>query len=91
MAKRQPRRLWLNVRAHGVKGITREQFIKRLIQSISDGSYVIPSSWKVTLEWRNTKRGEMKEGSWTHEMRQSAKSSDGWDIAVAEYLRRKLR
>lgn len=88
--KERKRRLWLNITQKGVKGITRREFIKRLLRSISDGTYELPEAWKVTLHWRNTVQGRMKRGPWTKEMRQSAKSSPGWDIAVGMYLRRKL-
>lgn len=84
------RRLWLNVTQKGVK-VSRTEFIKRLLSSISDGTYELPPEWKVTLHWRNTPNPrDMRHGPWTKEMRKSAKSSEGWDIAVATYLRRKL-
>lgn len=87
--KQKTRRLWLNVTQKGVK-VSRTEYIKRLLRSIADGSYELPEGWRVTLHWRNTPRGKMKRGPWTEEMRQSRKSSPGWDDAVSIWLRRKL-
>lgn len=88
--KEKTRRLWLNISWKNVKGVTHRQFIKRLLKSISDGTYALPPQWRVTLQWRNTLRGKMRKGEWQREMLDSAKSSPGWDIAVSMWLRRKL-
>lgn len=89
--KRKPRRLWLNVKAKNVKGVSRKGFIEVLIDSINRGDYVLPDGWQVLLEWRNKESGPMRSGPWTEEMLDSSISSDGWDKAVVEWLKGKLR
>lgn len=88
--REKTRRLWLNVKQSGVK-TTRTKFIKRLIESIEDGTYRLPKSWKVTLLWRNREDARMRSGPWEQEMARSAESSMGWDAAVLVYLKRMLR
>ena len=89
MRKEKLRRLWLNVKQEGVK-VSRNQFIKRLLKSIDDGTYKLPKTWKVTLLWRNKEDAPMREGPWEEEMKRSAESSEGWDLAVASYLKGKI-
>lgn len=87
--KRKSRRLWLNIKASNVS-VGREEFVTALMESIKDGTYKLPRGWKVVLEWRNKEDAPMRSGAWTVEMRKSAKSSDGFDKAVTDWLRRKL-
>lgn len=87
--KSRIRRLWLNITQTGVN-VTKREFIERLIQSINDGTYVLPREWQVTLHWRNKETAPMRSGPWQEEMEASAESSEGWDSAVLAYLRRKL-
>jgi hypothetical protein len=88
--KTKDRRLWLNVKAEGVT-VSKQEFILALQESIRDGSYELPRGWKVTLEWKNKERAKMRSGPWTREIRKSAESSDGFDRAVTNWLKRKLR
>ena len=88
--KDKTRRLWLNVTWKNIRGVTRQEFIDRLLKSISDGTYILPRGWQVKLHWRNTLHGKMKVGNWTQEMRDSRRSSPGWDLAVSDWLERKL-
>jgi hypothetical protein len=90
MPKERKRRLWLNVRAENIS-VTRQEFIRALLESIKAGDYKLPRGWKVYIEWRNTKTGRMKIGPWREELEESAESSDGFDKAVTDWLRRKLR
>ena len=89
MSKNKTRRLWLNIKAEGVT-VSKQEFVRVLIESIREGDYKIPEGWNVTLEWRNKERGRNKSGPWTEEMAKSAESSDGFDKAVTDWLRRKL-
>lgn len=84
------RRLWLNIKAENVT-VSKSEFITALMESIEDGTYQLPSGWKVTLEWRNKENAPMRSGPWTQELKKSAKSSDGFDTAVTSWLKRKLR
>lgn len=88
--KEKTRRLWLNVKQKGVK-VSKNKFIKRLMQSIDDGTYRLPKQWKVTLLWKNKEDAAWRSGLWEEEMQASAESSPGWNIAVSTYLRRKMR
>jgi len=90
MPRHKPRRLWLNVKAENVT-VSKDDFVRVLMESIKDGTYQLPRGWKVTIEWRNKENARMKSGPWTREMKKSAKSSDGWDRAVTDWLKRKLR
>ena len=89
MSKKKPRRLWLNVKAEGVT-VSREEFILVLRESIEDGTYKLPRGWKVILEWKNKESAQMRSGPWGKELRKSAQSSDGFDRAVTDWLKRKL-
>jgi len=89
--KEKKRRLWLNVTQTGVKSVTRNGFIKRLIRSIEDGTYKLPDKWNVKLHWRNKEHAKMNSGEWQEEMTDSAASSEGWNLAVLSYLKGKLR
>jgi hypothetical protein len=90
MSKKKTRRLWLNIKASGVTVSTRE-FVRALLASIEEGDYELPEGWDVTLEWRNKESVPMRSGPWQEELEQSAKSSDGFDKAVTDWLKRKLR
>ena len=91
MKKSKPRRLWLNVKAKIPKGVSREDFILVLMESIDQGDYVLPTGWKVLLEWRNKESASMRSGPWTEEMLDSSVSSEGWDRAVTSWLKGKLK
>jgi hypothetical protein len=79
------RRLWLQIKAYAPNTSPAE--VKRvLIQSIKDGTYSYPKNWKVGIWWRNSFFAPMRKGEFTREMRNSAESSVGWDIAVIDYL-----
>lgn len=90
MSKKKPRRLWLNIKASNVS-VSTSEFVRTLLASIEEGDYKLPRGWKVTLEWRNKEDAPMRSGPWTQEMSASAQSSDGFDKAVTDWLRRKLR
>lgn len=89
MKRKKPRRLWLNVKAKSVPGVSREEFKAVLVQSIERGDYVLPSGWQVVLEWRNKESAKMKAGYWTDELLDSSVSSDGFDKAVLSWLKGK--
>jgi len=88
--KKHLRRLWLNIKAKRIT-VSRSEFVQALLESIKDGTYKLPRGWKVTLEWRNKESAPMRTGSWTKEMKKSSESSDGFDGAVTDWLKRKLR
>jgi hypothetical protein len=88
--KNKTRRLWLNVKAENVT-VSKQEFVRALLESIKDGSYELPAGWNVTLEWRNKEDAPMKSGPWAQELEKSAASSDGFDKAVTDWLKRKLR
>jgi hypothetical protein len=90
MSKNKTRRLWLNIKAEGVN-VSKQEFVRALMESIADETYQLPAGWNVTLEWRNKETAPMRSGPWTAEMQKSAKSSDGFDKAVTDWLKRKLR
>src|SRR6516162_1307358 len=89
--KEKTRRLWLNVKWSGVQGVTRTEFIKRLIESVESEEYEITKEWKVRIEWRNKESGEMNKGEWQEELTDSRESSPGFDFAVITWLKRKLK
>lgn len=66
---------------------SRARVLKTLRQSIINGDYKIPRTWRVYISWKNREDGDWKRGPWTREMRKSANSSEGWDYAVLKYLR----
>jgi hypothetical protein len=87
---KKKRRLWLEVTAKGVT-VPREQYIQTLIESVEGGKpYKLPSEWVVTLKWSNEEGAELKEGIWSKVLKDSAKVSPGFDLAVAAWLKRKL-
>jgi len=90
MSKKKPRRLWLNIKASRVN-VDRETFIRTLISAIDNKTYELPRGWRVALEWRNKEDKPMKSGPFQDEMQKSARSSDGFDKAVSDWLKRKLR
>ena len=83
---RQPRALWLRIRAKTPPGITQDQVTKTLLESIQRKDYRYPSDWYVNIMWRNKADAPMKSGEFTHEMTLSAASSPGWDNIVYRYL-----
>lgn len=85
-SRRKNRRLWLNVKFKVPKGVSRNKVLETLIESIDDGTYQYPKTWKVVLEWRNKESAPMKAGEFQKEMLASQSSSDGWDSAVISYL-----
>ena len=89
MPKNKPRRLWLKIK-YSAPGASKKQVMKRLIQSIRQGDYDYPDNWRVAIGWSNKQDGALKWGEWTREMIQSAQSSEGWDIAVMQYLESQL-
>ena len=90
MSKKRPRRLWLNIKASGIS-VSRREFVRALIASIEAGDYELPDGWEVIIEWRNRFSAKMRSGLWQEEMGASAESSDGFDKAVTDWLRRKLK
>ena len=90
MSKKRPRRLWLNIKASGVT-VSKQEFIRALIESIKARDYELPDGWDVVIEWRNRFSADMRSGPWQEEMGASAESSDGFDKAVTDWLKRKLK
>jgi len=87
MSKRnKTRRLWLNIKFKIPAGVSRETVLRTLIDSVKRGEYTYPEEWKVALGWKNSLFAGMKWGEFTAEMKQSAKSSKGFDLAVLNYL-----
>ena len=87
---KKTRRLWLNIKASNVT-VSKHEFVLALIESIKDGTYQLPKGWNVQLEWRNKEAAAMRSGPWSEEMANSHESSDGFDLAVTDWLKRKLR
>jgi hypothetical protein len=88
MTKVRVRRLWIQVLFDVPdKTIPRSEIINTLIRGIHDGSYRYPKAWRVAIKWRNKESAEMRTGEWTAEMRASAESSSGFDVAVENYLK----
>lgn len=85
-SRRKKRRLWLNVKYKVPVGVSKEKVLDTLIESIDNGNYTYPKSWKVILEWKNKEFAPMKKGEFQKEMLASQSSSDGWDSAVISYL-----
>jgi hypothetical protein len=85
MAKTKPRFLRLKIRAMATS-VTKKALIDYLIASINRGDYKYPRHWRVVLGWSNSPDGDLKWGEFTTEMKKSAQSSPGWDIAVTNYL-----
>lgn len=86
--KNKPRRLWLNVKASGVK-VPVKQFIRTLRESIENETYKLPKGWNVWIEWRNREGVKPKAGEWKEELEESAEESDGFNKAVLDWLERK--
>jgi len=90
MSKRtKTRRLWLHIRADA-PGVSKNVLLTTLLDSIRRGNYQYPAKWRVALGWKNKPYAEFKWGEFTQEMKASAQSSPGFDIAVAQYLESKL-
>lgn len=87
--RNKTRRLWLHIRADA-PGVSKNELLTTLLDSIRRGDYQYPHNWKVGLGWKNNPYGPFKWGEFTQEMLASAKSSPGFDIAVAQYLESKL-
>lgn len=86
MPKRR-RRLWIGLEVVSVpKGVTRGLLLDVLKESIRTGKYTLPDGWAVNLRWRNSERAQMKSGNWTDELTASADSSEGFNMAVLDYL-----
>lgn len=85
MAKRF-RRLWLEIKFHAPE-VSKQEVIQTLINSVRNGTYDYPRSWLVGLYWSNREDGNFKSGEFQKEMRESRKSSPGWDEAILSYLR----
>lgn len=89
MPKNKPRYLRLQVK-YSAPGVSRKEILQTLLDSIRRGDYEYPKSWRVAIGWSNNPNAELKWGEWRREMLDSAESSDGWDIAVAQYLENQL-
>lgn len=87
--KNNSRRLWLQIKVKA-PGTSRRNAVVTLIRSIHKGDYRYPSNWRVALGWSNKENGALKWGEFTSEMRKSASSSSGFDIAVEAYLENQL-
>lgn len=84
--RNKTRRLWLHIKFYAPQ-TSESEVIRTLRNSIARGDYRYPRGWKVAIGWRNSLRGDMKWGEFTHEMTNSRKSSSGFEDAVDEYLR----
>lgn len=89
MPKNKPRYLRLAVK-YDAPGVSPRKVLNALLLSIQNGDYDYPHNWRVAIGWTNKPGGELKWGEWTKEMTTSAQSSEGFDIAVAEYLENQL-
>lgn len=91
MVKVRTRRLWLDVRfRHIPENVSETRIIRTLIRSIERGDYRLPRSWEVVVRWKNKEMAEYRQGRWADELTASAKSSDGFDKAMLNYLNGKL-
>jgi hypothetical protein len=88
-SRRKTRRLWLKVK-FDAPGASNELILKSLINSIDNGDYWYPKSWRVAILWSNKEDGELKKGEWTKELRKCAQSSEGFQFAVRDYLKSQL-
>ena len=86
MSKTKKRRLWLKVIFKVPEGISRATIKQILLQSVRSKTYALPTGWQVILQWRNKESAPMKSGPWRAELTASARSSEGFDIAVISYL-----
>lgn len=85
MPKNRPRYLRLQVR-FDAPGVSPKTVNDTLLASIRRGDYEYPRGWRVAIGWSNHQSAPLRWGEWTKEMKQSAASSPGFDIAVAAYL-----
>lgn len=83
---RKTRKVWLNLKIRVPRGTSQREVINTLAQSIRNGSYKYPSKWDITIEWRNKEFADMKSDEFTSAMRDSARSSPGFDNLVLSYL-----
>lgn len=90
MAKVRIRRLWLNIAFDAPKNVKRDTIIRTLLRSIERGDYRYPAKWRVVLEWRNREDAEMKRAEFTAAMKDSARSSEGFDETVLDFLEKQL-
>jgi hypothetical protein len=88
MSKKRHRRLWIGIRANIKHKPKPETVLARLKQSITDGTYELPKSYKVVVRWRNANT-DWKEGEWHTVMTESAASSTGFDSAMLGWLYQK--
>jgi hypothetical protein len=87
MAKNRKRRLWVGIEVVQVpKGTPRGLILDVLKESINSKKYDLPKGWHINLRWRNSENRPMKTGEWSHELTESAESSDGFNFAVLAYL-----
>lgn len=85
---KKSRRLWLNVKWKIKHKPSTGTVVRRLVESIENGTYDLPKTYKVAIGWKNKEEAPMKWGPWKEEMLASSASSSGWDAAVLEYLAR---
>jgi hypothetical protein len=90
-SRRKTRRLWLNIRASGVpRSVGVRGFWETLRRAVADKSYSVPDDWNVELDWKNKEGAEMRSGDFGAELTASAKSSNGFDKAVLDYIGRQI-
>ena len=86
MSKNKRRRLWIKVLFKVPLGVSRATVKETLLRSVASRTYELPVGWQVILQWRNKESAPMKSGPWRRELTASARSSEGFDIAVTNYL-----
>lgn len=89
MAKNKPRYLRLQLRSSTPGAKNDKEIIDTLLDSIRRGDYDYKRKhprWRIAIGWSNHRNAPLRWGEWTKEMKQSAVSSPGFDIAVAAYL-----
>ena len=84
---KKTRRLWLGLEVVSIPPKTpRVLLVDVLRESIRRGDYTLPPGYEINLRWRNSEKARMKVGQWQDELEKSAGSSDGFDLAVLDYL-----
>jgi hypothetical protein len=85
--RNKTRRLWIGLEIVEVpKGTPRGLILDVLRESIRSGKLDLPNGWKINLRWRNSEQAKMKIGTWQDELEASADSSEGFNMAVLDYL-----
>jgi hypothetical protein len=84
MPKNRPRYLRLSLRSD-TPGASEKTVLDTLMAAIQRGDYEYPKEWRVAIGWSNKPEADLRWGEFTAEMRKSAASSPGWDIAVLNY------